>query len=136
MRKSVEKGDERKKFTDEKKRTAVMEYRMTGNASAVARKYGIARTTFTSWVRLFANVPTDNTIVAEAVVSAIDKASEAVVRSIDLATATRQQFIMEHYNEIGRAPNSISKLSLPALRALRASPTATSPPHSPPLQQW
>lgn len=103
MRKSDEKGGEKKKYTEEEKRAVVMEYRISGNAAAVGRKHGVARTTLLSWAKLYASIPTDNPIVTDAVVAAVDKASDAIVRSIDLATASRQQFFAEHYAELSKA---------------------------------
>jgi hypothetical protein len=104
MRKRVDKGVEKKKtYAEEVKRVAVAEYKTTGNASAVARKYGVPRTTLLAWVRLFPAITVTNDMVTDATIEAINRTSEAVVRSIDVATATRQQFLMEHYGELGEA---------------------------------
>lgn len=87
----------KKPLTDEEKMLAVQEYKANGNASAIARKYGVARTTFLAWLPLFSDTPVSNNIVTQATVKAIGETSQAVVRSIDQATATRQEFLQQHY---------------------------------------
>lgn len=87
----------KKPLTDEEKMLAVQEYKTNGNASAIARKYGVARTTFLAWLPLFSDTPVSNDIVTQATVKAIEETSQAVVRSIDQATATRQEFFAQQY---------------------------------------
>ena len=87
----------KKPLTDEEKMLAVQEYKTNGNASAIARKYGVARTTFLAWLPLFSDTPVPSEEVKSACVQAIEKTSDAVVRSIEQATATRQEFLQQHY---------------------------------------
>ena len=92
----------KKPLTDEEKMLAVQEYRTNGNASAIARKYGVARTTFLAWLPLFSDTHVSNDIVTQTTVKAIEETSQAVVRSIDQATATRQEFLQQHYAQISQ----------------------------------
>lgn len=95
----------KKKIVDEAtRRKAVQDYKLNGNASAIARKYGVARSTFLAWLPIYSNdFLCDNDIITDACVSAIEKTSEAVIQSIYSNNATRQQFLEEHYAEIGNA---------------------------------
>lgn len=90
----------KKRLTDEEKMLAVQEYRTNGNASEIARKYGVARTTFLAWLPLFNDIPVSNDIVTQATVKAIEETSHAAVRSIEQATATRQEFLQQHYSQV------------------------------------
>lgn len=99
----------KKPLSDEEKMLAVQEYRTNGNASAIARKYGVARTTFLAWLPLFSDTPVSNDIVTQATVKAIKETSQAVVRSIDQAAATRQEFLQQHYAEIGKLFSALVK---------------------------
>ena len=93
----------KKALTDEEKMLAVQEYKTNGNASAIARKYGVARTTFLAWLPLFSDTPISNDIVTQATVKAIEETSQAVVRSIDQATASRQEFFAQQYSNFSEA---------------------------------
>lgn len=87
-----------KKIDDKTKKKAIAEYRETGNASAIARKYGVARSTFLAWLPVVSHkIETDSHVTTQAVVKAIEKTSDAAVRSIEQATATRQEFLQQHY---------------------------------------
>ena len=87
-----------KKIDDKTKKKAIAEYRETGNASAIARKYGVARSTFLAWLPVVSHkIDTDSHVTTQAVVKAIEKTSDAAVRSIEQATATRQEFFAQHY---------------------------------------
>lgn len=97
MKKSVGK---KKRIGDDEKRQAVLEYHRNGNVSATAKKYGVARSTLLAWIQTFSTISTDSAEMTQACVNAIEAASDAVVRSIDTATATRQQFLLEHYSQV------------------------------------
>lgn len=90
-----------KKIDDKTKKRAIAEYQRTGNASAIARKYGVARSTFLAWLPAITNTIETNTPEAtHAIVHAIEKTSAAAVRSIEQATATRQEFLQQHYARV------------------------------------
>lgn len=84
----------------EKKRIekALAEYSTTGNLSAVSRKYDIARTTLLRYIKGYVH----NEDTSAAVVTAIEKTSEAAVRSIEAELATRQEFLRQHYAEVNK----------------------------------
>ena len=86
-----------KKIDSKTKNKAIAEYQSSGNASAVARKYGIARSTLLTWLSLLNDIPTDTPEATQAVVKAIETTSAAAVRSIEQAAATRQEFFAQHY---------------------------------------
>lgn len=129
----MEKKKKRKKFDEATKKRAVEEYNLTGNVSAVARKYGVARTTLLEWLQIFNNLHLKDEKIAIAAVSAINRASDAVVKSIEANAATREEFMRAHYTELSialsnnlkaisdRLESDIEKLSL---RDLAASLTA------------
>ena len=100
MKKSVGKivGKKKKKlYDDEFKKFVVQEYMNSGNASGVARKHDIARCTLLEWVKYYSNITTSSAAVSQACIQAIEKTSDAAVRSIEQATATRQEFLQQHY---------------------------------------
>ena len=93
-----------------KKAKAIADYRLSGNVSAVARKYDIARTTLLRWLKEYEGfnfdqldsdaAESDITAETAAVVRYIEKTSDATVRAIEQATATRQEFLQQHYSSI------------------------------------
>jgi transposase-like protein len=96
----MKKGVGRKKkrlYDDEFKKFVVREYINSGNASEIARRHDIARCTLLEWVKYYGTITTTNESVAHACVAAIEKTSNAAVRSIEQATATRQEFLQQHY---------------------------------------
>lgn len=100
MKKSVGKtiGKKKKKlYDDEFKKFVVQEYINTGNASEIARKHDIARCTLIEWVKYYSTITTSSEAVSQACIHAIEKTSDAAVRSIEQATATRQEFLQQHY---------------------------------------
>lgn len=97
MKKSVGK---RKRLGDDEKRQAVLDYHRNGNASAIAQKYGVARSTLLGWIPTFSTITTGSAEMTQACVNAIEATSDAVVRSIDTATATRTQFLQENYAQV------------------------------------
>lgn len=100
MKKSVGKtvGKKKKKLYDDGfKHIVVQEYINTGNASGIARKHGIARCTLLEWVKYYSTIKTSNDAISQACINAIEKTSDAAVRSIEQATATRQEFLQQHY---------------------------------------
>ena len=101
MKKSVGKivGKKKKKklYDDEFKKFVVQEYINSGNASEVSRKHDIARCTLLEWVKYYSNITTNSEEVKSACIQAIEKTSDAAVRSIEQATATRQEFLQQHY---------------------------------------
>lgn len=101
MRKSVGKtvGKKKKKklYDDEFKKFVVQEYVNSGNASEISRKHDIARCTLLEWVKYYSNITTNSEAVSQACIQAIEKTSDAAVRSIEQATATRQEFLQQHY---------------------------------------
>lgn len=112
MKKSVGKivGKKKKKqYDDEFKISVVQEYMHSGNASEVSRRHNIARCTLLEWVKYYSNEAaiksvkslglntTSSEEIKSACVQAIEKTSDAAVRSIEQATATRQEFLQQHY---------------------------------------
>lgn len=90
------------KVDEKTKKKALAEYKNTGNASAVARKYGVARSTFLAWLPEFTLEVKDEE-VKKACIRAIDETSKAVVRSIDTNSISRQELIKEHYTDLADA---------------------------------
>ena len=88
------------KLNEEVKKIAVLDYQQNGNASAIARKYGVPRTTLLEWIRQASSIRTSDPEVTSATIRAINDASSAVVRSIEQAAATRQEFLQQHYTHI------------------------------------
>ena len=101
------------KIDEKTKRRAVAEYHRTGNASAIARNYGVARSTFLAWLPAITNtIETDTPEATDAVVHAIEKTSDAAVRSIEQAAATRQEFLQQHYVQVSELFSAlISKMT-------------------------
>lgn len=111
MKKSVRKtvGKKRKRYDDEYKKHVVMEYMNSGNASEISRRYDIARPTLLEWVKYYSDEAAIKSVkgiglntasseeIKSACVQAIEKTSDAAVRSIEQATATRQEFLQQHY---------------------------------------
>ena len=91
------------KIDERIKKKAIADYYKTGNASAVARKYGVARSTFLAWLpAIQRNIESPTPETTAAVVHAIEQTSAAAVRSIEQATATRQEFLQQHYAGVSR----------------------------------
>jgi transposase-like protein len=95
--KTVGKKKKKKLYDDEFKKFVVQEYMNSGNASEVSRKHDIARPTLLEWVKYYSNITTSSAAVSQACIQAIEKTSDAAVRSIEQATATRQEFLQQHY---------------------------------------
>lgn len=95
--KIVGKKKKKKLYDDEFKKFVVQEYMNSRNASEVSRKHDIARCTLLEWVKYYSNITTNSEAVSQATVKAIEKTSDAAVRSIEQATATRQEFLQQHY---------------------------------------
>lgn len=100
MKKNRQKTVKRKPITEETKRNAVLEYHNTGNASATARRFGVARTTLLSWIPVYTDIAIHNERLTTASVQAIERTSLAVVDSIRQASATRQEFYQQHFHEV------------------------------------
>lgn len=96
MRKSVGKKKKRV-YDDEFKKLVVREYMNSGNVSDIARRHEIARCTLIEWIKYYSNIPTSCETVSQACVKAIEKTSDAAVRSIEQAAATRQEFLQQHF---------------------------------------
>lgn len=79
------------------KNRAIAEYKNTGNISAVTKKYNISRPTFYAWLKELSDFTPTTPQAAQAIVSAIQTTTNATVRSIEQAAATRQEFLKEHY---------------------------------------
>lgn len=89
------------KIDERTKKKAVAEYHRLGNASAIARKYGVARSTFLAWLPAITNtIETDTPEATEAVVAAIQSTADAAIRSMELSAATRQEFLQRHYDGV------------------------------------
>lgn len=95
--KTVGKKKKKKLYDDEFKKFVVQEYMNSGNASEVSRKHDIARPTLLEWVKYYSNITTSSAAVSQACIQAIEKTSDAAVRSIEQATVTRQEFLQQHY---------------------------------------
>jgi transposase-like protein len=95
--KTVGKKKKKKLYDDEFKKFVVQEYINSGNASEISRKHDIARCTLLEWVKYYSNITTNSEAVSQACIQAIVKTSDAAVRSIEQATATRQEFLQQHY---------------------------------------
>ena len=83
------------------KNRALAEYQKTGNLSAVTKKYNISRPTFYSWLKELSEFRPSTPETTNAVVTAIQATSKAAVRSIEQAAATRQEFLQQHYAQVG-----------------------------------
>lgn len=86
-------------------RMAVAEFRELGNISLVARKYKVARTTLMRWIKRYEgqelNEPIKPTTAQEAAaVRYIEKTTNATVRAIEAESATRQDFLRQHYEGV------------------------------------
>lgn len=97
--KSVGKN-KKKVYDDEYKKLVVREYINSGKASETARRYGIARCTLLEWAKYYSTINADSEEVKYACVKAIEKTSNAAVRSIEQAAATRQEFLQQHYAQV------------------------------------
>lgn len=112
------------KIDDKTKRRAIAEYHKTGNASAIARKYGVARSTFLAWLPALTNtIKTDSPEATDAVVLAAGKISDAAVFSIEQAAATRQEFLQQHYAEIGKLFSALVKKMADTINDENAKPS-------------
>jgi transposase-like protein len=100
--KIVGKKKKKKQYDDEFKKFVVQEYINSGNASEVSRKHDIARCTLLEWVKYYSNITTNSEAVSQACIQAIEKTSDAAVRSIEQATATRQEFLQQHYAGVSK----------------------------------
>lgn len=84
------------------KNRALAEYQKTGNLSAVTKKYNVSRPTFYSWLKELSEFKPSTPETTNAVVTAIQATSKAAVRSIEQAAATRQEFLQQHYEQVGQ----------------------------------
>ena len=112
MNKSIQKGvqSSRKKkkppvYDEVFKAMVVRECLELQNVKRTASKYGIARGTLLSWMQQLSetNIYVHNERVTTKTIEAIEKTSDAVVRSIERAAATREEFIKEHYADLSDA---------------------------------
>lgn len=94
---TVGKKKKKKQYDDEYKKHVVREYMNSGNASEISRQYNIARCTLLEWIKYYSTIEADSEEVKYACVHAIEQTSAAAVRSIEQATATRQEFLQQHY---------------------------------------
>lgn len=125
-----------KRISPKIKRKAVEEYRLKGNAAAIARKYGVTRSTFLRWLSPVENtVDVADPIISSACVKAINRAADATIREIHASAATRNEFLRIHYAQVNELFSSIlarmtatlnDENSRPSLRDQAAALTALS----------